>query len=146
MWVSAPPQPHTQSSNMAGYRVGQHDTSVYATVGGIQGVGVDSPHPLVYHRGMEMTSREAALWDRAFKEGYAAARRDGSAPQPDEQLRTAAENLQRLETPFGAYQRWAKDGNTADADKLQAWDDARVALSRALVAGSATLTEVNDDD
>jgi hypothetical protein len=65
-------------------------------------------------------------------------------PRSDTELRTAAEALQRLETPFSAYERWRKNGNTADADKLQVWDDARVALSRALVAGSAAPT--GDDD
>ena len=33
----------------------------------------------------------------------------------------------REPVPFGAYVRWCQDGNTADADAMQAWSDARAA-------------------
>ena len=51
-----------------------------------------------------------------------------------EQARARAADLEafvREPVPFGAYMRWCQDGNTADADAMQAWSDARAAALRA---------------
>jgi hypothetical protein len=49
-------------------------------------------------------------------------------------IETAAVRLNRLSTPYTAYERWRASGDTQAADKLQEWDDARLALKEAVMS------------